>query len=258
MHPRRTPAAARPRRPQAPRAGVSDRLRLMCWSSATARLVRLPATTRNAAWATIRSGLSVGLCNPVDSGLAEAVPAREHSGFVALCSLVSAAVSACVTALVFALTDRAGSTALRSQCSTRLLAWPSRSASATRAVGPRPSRAGWSATACASTTRRAMPACSCCGRRRRAVDSRPGRKRKRRLARTRRRRHRRTGASAVAWPGRPAGASPTANASLVERRARCVGESWYQLAGESPAWPKSSRQACSESCGRRGNAASEA
>jgi RNA-directed DNA polymerase len=35
-------------------------------------------------------------------------------------------------------------------------------------------------------------------------------------------------------------------------------ESWYQLAGESPAWPKSSRQASRESCGRRGNAGSEA
>jgi RNA-directed DNA polymerase len=40
---------------------------------------------------------------------------------------------------------------------------------------------------------------------------------------------------------------------------RCAfGKSWYQLAGESPVWSKSSRQASSESCRRRGNAGSEA
>ncbi len=43
-----------------------------------------------------------------------------------------------------------------------------------------------------------------------------------------------------------------------EPDAVCVGQSWYQLAGESPAWSKSSRQASSEFCGRRGNAGSEA
>jgi hypothetical protein len=54
--------------------------------------------------------------------------------------------------------------------------------------------------------------------------------------------------------------APTGLSFVPKAGARCGlrWESWYQLVGESPAWPKSSRQASSEFCVRRGNAGYEA